>query len=87
MLPQPRTDCPEVVNSTCSGSEQLLENFKTQQKTAGENIRQLETELAKQRELFVKLQGAIEGIQILAPEEVPAEGEESDSETVAEVLS
>lgn len=67
--------------------EQLLENFKTQQKTAGENIRQLETELAKQRELFVKLQGAIEGIQILAPEEVPAEGEESDSETVAEVLS
>lgn len=75
------------MTSSSMTPEQLLENFKTQQKTAGENIRQLETELAKQRELFVKLQGAIEGIQILAPEEVPAEGEESDSETVAEVLS
>lgn len=75
------------MTSSSMTPEQLLENFKTQQKTAGENIRQLETELAKQRELFVKLQGAIEGIQILAPEEVPTEGEESDSETVAEVLS
>lgn len=75
------------MTSSSMTPEQLLENFKTQQKTAGENIRQLETELAKQRELFVKLQGAIEGIQILAPEEVPVEGEESDAETVAEVLS
>lgn len=75
------------MTSSSMTPEQLLENFKTQQKTAGENIRQLETELAKQRELFIKLQGAIEGIQILAPEEVPVEGEESDAETVAEVLS
>ena len=75
------------MTSSSMTPEQLLENFKTQQKTAGENIRQLETELAKQRELFVKLQGAIEGIQILAPEELPVETEESDAETVAEALS
>jgi hypothetical protein len=68
--------------------EQLLENFKTQQQTAGENIRQLETELAKQKELFVKLQGAIEGMLILSPEEEPEqEVTTSDAEVVNEVLS
>lgn len=69
--------------------EQLLENFKNQQKTAAENIRQLEIELSKQKELYVKLQGAIEGMQILSPEEESTETESVaiPDEAVAEALS
>lgn len=71
--------------------EQLLENFRSQQKTAAENIRQLETELAKQKELFVKLQGAIEGMTILAPPEEPEEEitsvPEASPEAVTETMS
>jgi len=55
--------------------EQLLENFKTQQQTVADEIRKLDTELAQKKELYVKLQGAIEGLQLLNPEE------ESDTET------
>lgn len=49
--------------------EQLLENFKIQQNQTMEEIRKLDTELAQKKELYVKLQGAIEGLTILAPEE------------------
>ena len=59
--------------------EQLLANFKEQQKTVGEELQKLEIEINKRRELFVKLQGAIEGITILAPE--TAESVESEEET------
>lgn len=52
--------------------EQLLENFKNQQAQVMEEIRKLDVELAQRRELFVKLQGAIEGMQILSPEEQSA---------------
>ena len=55
--------------------EQLLENFKNQQQTVMEEIRKLDAELAQKKELYVKLQGAIEGLTILAPEE------ESETET------
>lgn len=55
--------------------EQLLENFKNQQQTVMEEIRKLDAELAQKKELYIKLQGAIEGLTILAPEE------ESDTET------
>ena len=48
--------------------EQLLENFKNQQAQTMEEIRKLEAELAQKRELFVKLQGAIEGLTLLNPE-------------------
>lgn len=53
---------------------ELLENFKEQQKTAMENVRQLEQQLAQQKELYVKLQGAIEGLELLEgkQEETPA---------------
>jgi hypothetical protein len=76
--------------------EQLLVSFKEQQKTVGEELQKLEIEINKRRELFVKLQGAIEGITILAPEtevpetEVPEESievPEASPEAVAEVLS
>ena len=68
--------------------EQLLENFKTQQAQTMEEIRKLEMELNQKKELFVKLQGAIEGITLLAPEEETAselsETELSETEVVSE---
>ena len=53
--------------------EEMIENFRAQQKTTGEQIQKLETELSRQKELFVKLQGAIEGIELLHPETVKTE--------------
>ncbi len=72
--------------------EELLKNFKEQQATVAEELRKLDAELAQKKELYVKLQGAIEGIGILAPEEettteetAPTEPEASP-EAVAAVL-
>jgi len=48
--------------------EQLLDNFKVQQVQAMEEIRKLDTELAQKKELYLKLQGAIEGLTLLHPE-------------------
>jgi hypothetical protein len=45
--------------------EQLLDNFKLQQSQVMEEIRKLDTELTQKRELYVKLQGAIEGLTLL----------------------
>lgn len=58
--------------------EQLLENFKSQQQAVAEEIRKAEMELAQKKELYVKLQGAIEGFTLLTgeteePEVSPAE--------------
>ena len=72
--------------------EELLKNFKEQQSTVAEELRKLDAELTQKKELYVKLQGAIEGLGILAPEEetteetTPTEPEAS-AEAVAEVLS
>lgn len=66
--------------------EQLLENFKSQQSQLMEDIRKLDTELAQKKELYIKLQGAIEGIDLLHPQEKTEEPEAS-TEAVAEVLS
>ena len=70
--------------------EELLKNFKEQQSTCAEELRKLDDELAKQKELYVKLQGAIEGLELLNPEE-PLEEEpkepEASPEAVAAVLN
>jgi len=72
--------------------EELLKNFKEQQATLAEDLRKLDAELAQKKELYVKLQGAIEGIGILAPEEetteepAPAPEPEASAEAVAAVL-
>ncbi len=70
--------------------EELLKNFKEQQATVAEELRKLDAELAKQKELYVKLQGAIEGLTILVPEEETTEEEyivpEASPEAVAEAL-
>lgn len=65
--------------------EQLLENFKTQQAQTMEEIRKLDTELAQKKELFVKLQGAIEGLTLLNPEGEQAEL--AETEVVTESLA
>ena len=70
--------------------EQLLENFKTQQQTVADEIRKLDAELAQKKELYVKLQGAIEGLTLLNPEDesgtetttIP----EASAEGIAEVV-
>jgi len=73
--------------------EQLLQNFKNQQQSLVEEIRKLDTELAQKKELYVKLQGAIEGLTILAPESEEEEEEASetaetaDTEVVTESLA
>ena len=59
--------------------EELLKNFKEQQATVAEELRKLDAELTQKKELYVKLQGAIEGLGILAPEE-----EETTEETASE---
>jgi hypothetical protein len=66
--------------------EQLLENFKTQQAQTMEDIRKLDTELAQKKELYIKLQGAIEGLTLLNPEEELDEPT-ADTEVVAEALA
>lgn len=72
--------------------EELLKNFKEQQATVADELRKLDAELTQKKELYVKLQGAIEGLGILAPEEeetteetTPTEPEASP-EAVAAVL-
>jgi hypothetical protein len=73
--------------------EQLLQNFKNQQQALVEEIRKLDAELAQKKELYVKLQGAIEGLTILAPESEEEEEEASetaetaDTEVVTESLA
>lgn len=64
--------------------EQLLENFKTQQAQTMEEIRKLDAELAQKKELYVKLQGAIEGITLLNPEELSESTELSETEVVSD---
>ena len=42
--------------------EQIVEDFTKQRDAALEEIKKLEAELNRQKELFLKLQGALEGI-------------------------
>ena len=72
--------------------EELLANFKEQQATVADELRKLDAELTQKKELYVKLQGAIEGLGILAPEEETTEETEAapepeaSAEAVAAVL-
>ena len=61
--------------------EEMLENFRAQQKQTGERVQQLTAELDRNKELFLKLQGAIEGIELLHPE--AAKTEEATAQTAA----
>ena len=64
--------------------EELLKNFKEQQETVADELRKLESELLKKKEIYVKLQGAIEGLELLDTED---SGQvEASPEAVAAVL-
>jgi competence protein ComGF len=52
---------------------QLVENFKSQQSQVMEEIKKLEVELLQKKELYVKLQGAIEGFDLLTQTTKPTE--------------
>ena len=72
--------------------EEMLENFRAQQKQTGERVQQLTAELDRNKELFLKLQGAIEGIELLHPEaakteEAPAAAPEASPAAVTEAVS
>ena len=65
-------------------SQELLSNFKKQQETVADELRKLESELLHKKELYVKLQGAIEGLELLDTED---SGQvEASPEAVAAVL-
>jgi hypothetical protein len=64
--------------------EQLLENFKNQQTLVAEELRKLEFEINTKKETYIKLQGAIEGIELLIDKQDSAV--ESTPEVVAGVL-
>lgn len=67
--------------------EQLLENFKTQQQTLGDEIRKLDAEISQKKELYIKLQGAIEGLELLNPPSEEATEPEVTETSVTEVLA
>lgn len=67
--------------------EQLLENFKTQQQTLGDEIRKLDAEISQKKELYVKLQGAIEGLELLNPPSEESPEPEVTETSVTEVLA
>ena len=72
--------------------EEMVENFRDQQKKTAEALQQLDAETARQKELYLKLQGAIEGIELLHPEakkeEAPAAAApEASPEAVTEAVS
>lgn len=69
--------------------EQLSENFKNQQAQVIEDIKKLDAELTQKKELYVKLQGALEGLELLNPKEEtePTTVLEASADAVTEVLS
>ena len=77
--------------------EEMVENFREQQKKTAEALQQLDAETSRQKELYLKLQGAIEGIELLHPEvkkeeEAPAAAApeaspEASPEAVTEAVS
>lgn len=69
--------------------EQLAENFKTQQAQVIEDIKKLDAELTQKKELYLKLQGALEGLELLNPttEESETESVQVPDAAVTEALS
>ena len=65
--------------------EELLKNFKEQQETVADELRKLESELLRKKEIYVKLQGAIEGLEMLE-NEPDSDRVEASPEAVAAVL-
>ena len=67
--------------------EEMLENFREQQKKTAETLQQLDAETARQKELYLKLQGAIEGIELLHPEAKTEETTDTTPEASPEAVT
>lgn len=64
--------------------EQIVEDFTKQRDACVEKIKEAEAELLKNKELYLKLQGAIEGIALYSgnvAEDSPEEEEAAAAET------
>lgn len=62
-------------------ASEMKTNFEDQQKKCLETIRTLENKLQEQKELYLKLQGAIEALDLLAEKE-----KETSADELAEAL-
>ena len=54
-------------------TEELIRNFSTQAKDLMKEIAELEQKLATAKERYLKLQGAVEGLNILQDQNAPTE--------------
>ena len=63
-------------------SVEMKENFEDQQKKCLENIRSIEEQLQQQKELYLKLQGGIEALDLLSEKQ-----KESSADELAEALT
>ena len=89
-------DKSDEVKAAAEAEKASLEAEKAQieqEKKTAEALQQLDAETARQKELYLKLQGAIEGIELLHPEvkkeeEAPAAAApEASPEAVTEAVS
>lgn len=64
-------------------SQALKENFETQLKNVGEQIAQLEADLAKAKEYRTKLEGGLETLALLNGESEEAPAESATAEVVS----
>jgi hypothetical protein len=66
-------------------TEELILNFSTQAKDLMKEIADYEQKLANAKERYLKLQGAVEGLNILQDQNEPDEAPERELLTEAEV--
>ena len=59
--------------------EQIVEDFTKQRDACVEKLKELEQEMLKQKELYLKLQGAIEGIALNSGNVEEASPEEEET--------
>ena len=66
-------------------TEELIVNFSSQMKDLMKEIAEMETKLNTAKERYLKLQGAVEGLNILQDQQSPvAESEEVERELLTE---
>ena len=66
-------------------TEKLIVNFSSQMKYLMKEIAEMETKLNTAKERYLKLQGAVEGLNILQDQQAPvAESEEVERELLTE---
>lgn len=64
--------------------EQIVADFTKQREACVEKLKELDQEMVKQKELYLKLQGAIEGITLYTSNTEESELETTETEVVSE---